>query len=72
MGGAKLGVAYMCHDMWGTTVIGSHSNLTFITGSGFVEAQGCGLQVCGRRPVDLRTTEAEGPGSGFTVVRVRG
>jgi hypothetical protein len=28
------------------------TNLTFITGSGFARVQSCGLQVCGRRPVD--------------------
>jgi hypothetical protein len=65
MGGAKLGVAHMCHDMWGTTVIGGHSKLTFITGSGFVEAQGCGLQVCGRRPVDLPLQRRKGQGLGL-------
>jgi site-specific recombinase XerD len=34
-------------------------NLTFITGSRLAWAQSCGLQVCGRRPVNLRTTEVE-------------
>jgi len=34
MGGANLGVAHPSHDVWRITVIGSHSNLTFITGSG--------------------------------------
>ena len=29
--------------------------LTFITESGFARAQGCGLQVYGRQPVNLRT-----------------
>jgi len=29
--------------------------LTFITGSGFVGGQSCGLQVRGRMSVDLRT-----------------
>jgi hypothetical protein len=35
-------------------------DLTFITGSGFARARSCGLQVCGRRSVDLRTSRARG------------
>jgi hypothetical protein len=36
---------------------GDGENLTLITGSGFVRTQSFGLQVCGRRSVDLRTNE---------------
>jgi hypothetical protein len=40
---------------WRYSLAPSSCTLTFITGSGFARAQSCGLQVCGRRPVDLRT-----------------
>ena len=33
-------------------------DLTFITGPGFARVQSYGLQVCGRRPVNLRTNRA--------------
>jgi len=41
-------------DVAGSRPAGPVSDLTFIAERGFARAQGCGLQVGGRRPVKLR------------------
>jgi hypothetical protein len=40
-------------------------NLTLITGSGFARVRSCSLQVCGLRPVNLRTTVTDALAPGF-------
>jgi len=42
-------------DVAGSRPAGRVSDLTLMTESGFARPQSCGLQVCGRRPVNLRT-----------------